>query len=256
LSAWHFIIPFYFGKNKFVMLKGGAPIGRKIYYLQRTIDSILSLGKDARITIFTCDAQSKEQALLVHPSVQMIDCPAKHLPLQTVTRFQAWFREYGANDDIVAFTEDDQVLYLADSVKKDIQDATERVVFSPHRWSRQFFFFRAKGRPMFRLNGCRGLLDNFDAEMKGREFQFNHRYRAQTNKGLAYAACWFMKGLLFKAIDFARTDDKVELESASYIIYKSGIPVIKLSADAQQAFSDFLADHLSGYDYNRRLFKL
>ena len=191
----------------------------------------------------------------MHPTVQRLDCPPKHLPLETVANFQSWFRAHGSDDDIVAFNEDDQILYLADSVKDDMQNTTERVIFSPHRWARQFLWFRRKGRPVLYLHGHRGVLDNIDKNMRGAEFQFNHRYVAQTNKNAAYAACWFMKGSLFRAIDLTVPVDCVELESASYAVFESGIPILKLSLDEQQPMSNFIVDHLSGYDYNRRLIK-
>ena len=170
--------------------------------------------------------------------------------------FQKWFTVYGSDSDIVAFNEDDQILYLADTVIEDIQNTEEeRVVFSPHRWARQFLFFRRKGRPVGYLQGKRGLLDNVDPEPKGDTFQFNHTYLAQTNKISAYAACWFMKGSLFRSLDLSLSAAEVELESPSYVVFGSGVPVLKLRIDGQQPLSAFMVDHLPGYDYNRRLVK-
>jgi len=173
----------------------------------------------------------------------------------TVRDFQLWFSAHGSDDDIVAFNEDDQILYLADSVKEDIHHTTERVIFPPRRWSRQFLYLRRKGRPVFYLCGHRGVLDNIDKKATGAEFRFNHKYLAQSNKNAAYAACWFMKGSIFRTLDLTVPAEKVELESASYVVYESGIPILKLLIDDRQPLSSFIVDHLSGYDYNRRLIK-
>jgi len=254
--TWHFIIPFFYGENQFVLVKGGAPVKRKILYLTQTVMGIQRLGVDHRITVFVCDEQSRDRALEVWPIVTMLDSPPKHLPLETVLSFQKWFNAHGSDADIVAFNEDDQILYLADTVIEDIQNThEERVVFSPHRWARQFFFFRRKGRPVFYLKGKRGLLDNVDPEPSGATFQFNHTYLAQTDRSFAYAACWFMKGSLFRSLDLSLPSAEVELESPSYVVFGNGVRVLKLRIDGQQPLSAFMADHLSGYDYNRRLVK-
>jgi hypothetical protein len=255
MARWHFIIPFYFGKNMYVLRKGGAPVSRKLSYLSQTVASVQRLGVDSQITIFVCDEPSRQQALTVHPEVERIDCHPEHLPLEAVKNYQTLFNTQISDNDIIGFTEDDQILYLADSVKKDILSTTERVIFSPHRWARLFFFFRRKGRPLFRLNGHRGILDNIDEQATGKEFQFNHRYAAQPNRNAAYAACWFMKGSIFRTLDFHVPEEKVALESPSFAVFESGIPVLKLILDGRQQPSLFLVDHLSGYDYNRRLIK-
>lgn len=255
MPAWHFIIPFYFGRNEHVLVKGGAPVRRKMSYLTQTIASIQRLGVDSRITVCVCNELSRQRALTVHPTVKEIDCLPLHLPLETVKNFQLWFSSHGSDDDIVAFNEDDQVLHVADSVKQDIVNTTQRVVFSPHRWARQFLWFRRKGRPVFSLNGHRGVLDNVDMHMTGNVYQFNRRYIAQAGRNPAYAACWFTKGSVFRAIDLTVPADNVELESASYTVFDSGVPVLKLSPDGRQTLSDFMADHLSGYDYNKRLIR-
>lgn len=253
MKLWHFIIPFFYGENQFVLIKGGAPVRRKVAYLRQTVASLQRLGVHSRITIFVCNEPSRQRALEVHSRVELIDCHPKHLPLETVKRYQTWFTAYGSQDDIVAFNEDDQILHMADSVRDDIENAPERVVFSPHRWSRQFLYFRRKSRPVYYLHGHRGLLDNIGNESGAAEFCFNHRYRVQPNRHAAYAASWFMKGSFFCTLDLETP--LVELESASYVVFDSGIPVLKLDPDGDQSLSDFIVDHLSGYDYNKRLIK-
>jgi hypothetical protein len=255
MSVWHFIIPFYFGENKFVLVKGGAPVSRKLEYLRRTIDSITQLGIGSSITVFVCDEPSQERALKIHPTVQRIDCQANHLPLEAVRTFQRWFASSGTDGDIVGFNEDDQIVHMADPVKLDIQHALERVVFSPHRWSKQFLLFRRKGRPVYYLNGQRGLLDNVDTKPNGAEFHLNHRYRVQRTCHAAYAACWFMRGSVFRNLNFDVPSKDIELESPSYAVFDSGIPVLKLAINHNQQLSDFIVNHLSGYDYNKRLLK-
>ena len=256
MSVWHFIIPFFYGENKFVLAKGGAPVRRKLSYLRQTLASIDRLPVRSRITLFVCNEVSEQRARGVHPLVRRLDCAPVHLPLETVKAFQSQYRAQEPGDDIVVFTEDDQILTMADSVKDDIQDTTERVVFSPHRWARQFLYFRRKRRPVYYLNGRRGLLDNTDTAPDGPELRFNHRYVVQSNRHAAYAACWCMRCSQFRTLDLDSVPmDEVQLESASYIVFESGIPVVKLRIDENQSPSLFIVDHLSGYDYNKRLIK-
>jgi len=253
---WHFIIPFYFGKNRHVVKKGGAPLDRKIDYLKQTITSINNLKVNSQITIFVCDEASNEQALKVHHKVQLINCHPKHLPIETVKTFQKWFIENGTDNDIVAFNEDDQVLYLSNKVIADIENAKDKVVFSPHRWAKLLFFFRIKKRPLFKFNGSWGILDNINKSLTGKDFTYNYDYKTQDNRNSAYAACWMTKGNVFKTIDFNVPEELIELESPSFAVFDSGIPVLKLVNNKNQPLAHFLVDHLSGYDYNRRIIKL
>ena len=253
MITWHFIIPFYFGRNAFVLPKGGAPVSRKLPYLKRTITSIQRLAPHSRITIFVCDDASRRRALEVHSSIEILSCHPRHLPLETVKHYQARFRQQGSDQDIVVFNEDDQILYLSESVMDDIKAESGKYVFSPHRWSRQFLFFRRKGRPVYTLDGRRGLLDNIDRQPSGPELHFHHRYQVQKSRHAAYAACWFMSGHVFRNLDLGVPAEKIELESASYAVFDSGLPVLKLRTD--EKLSHFLVDHLSGYDYNKRLIK-
>lgn len=255
MATWHFIIPFYFGKNTFVFKKGGAPVDQKIKYLSSTLESIRKLEVDQRITIFVCNEVSRQQALTLHSEVKMLDCHPHHLPIEAVKFFQKQSEANIPDDDIIAFNEDDQILYLADSVKNDILNTTEKVVFSPHRWARMFYFFRRKKRPILHLKGVKGILDNFDKKPQGQIFQFNHKYVAQANRDLAYAACWFMKASLFRSLDFNVPVEKIMLESPSFAVFESGLPLLKFAVDNNENIADFLVDHLSGYDYNRRVIK-
>lgn len=256
MGKWHFIIPFFYGKNRHVVKKGGAPLDRKIDYLTQTVTSIKGLRVNAELTIFVCDESSKVQALKVHNKVQIIDCHPKHLPIETVKTFQKWFIENGSEQDIVTFNEDDQVLYLSDKIIADIENTSEKVIFSPHRWAKLLFFFRIKKRPLFKLNGSWGILDNINKTLTGKDFTYNYDYKTQDNRNSAYAACWMTKGFVFKTIDFNVSEGLIELESPSFAVFDSGIPVIKLVNNNTQTLAHFMVDHLSGYDYNRRIIKL
>jgi hypothetical protein len=253
---WHFIIPFYYGKNRHVVKKGGAPLDRKIDYLKQTINAINGLGVNSQISIYVCDDASNEQALLVHNKVKKIDCHPRHLPIETVKTFQQWFIENGNDKDIVTFNEDDQVLYLSEKVIADIENTNDKVVFSPHRWSKLLFFFRIKKRPVFKFNGSWGILDNINKNLTGIDFSYNYNYKTQDNRNAAYAACWMTKGNVFKGVDFNVSEELIELESPSFAIFDSGIPVLKFANNTTQPLSHFLVDHLSGYDYNRRIIKI
>lgn len=255
MANWHFIIPFYYGKNVHVIKKGGAPVARKIDYLTQTLNSIQHLGVNSKTTIFVCDDASYEQAIKVHEHVQKINCPSMHLPIETVKHFQKWFNENGSDNDIVAFNEDDQIIYLSKEAKADIENTTDKVIFTPHRWAKLLFFFRIKRRPLYKLNGVWGILDNINKKLKGTDFQYNYAYKTQDSRQCAYAACWMVKGNIFKEIDFNVKPELVELESPSYAVFDSGIPILKSVFAKNTPLSHFMVDHLSGYDYNRRLIK-
>ena len=118
-----------------------------------------------------------------------------------------------------------------------------------------FFFFRRKQRPVLYLNNVKGILDNYDKTPCGKIFQFNHKYIAQADRFVAYAACWFMKASLFNTLDFDVPVEKIILESPSFAVFESDVHVLKFAHDNKENAADFLVDHLSGYDYNRRLIK-
>ena len=252
MVTWNFIIPFFYGKNKYVDKKGGAPLQRKMEYLTQTLKSIKELPIDSKVTVFVCNRISQEKALTLLPDVQLLNCHPEHLPIEAVRFFQQ--QNDFLNDDIICFNEDDQIIHMSDSVRQDIL-ASQEVIFSPHRWARTFYFFRKKKRPLFHLNRRRGILDNFDKNPWGKKFYFNHTYVAQTEKAFAYAASWFMKGSLFRKMNFDIHAENIVLESPSYAVFESGIPLLKLAEEPQGNFSNFIVDHLSGYDYNRRLIK-
>jgi len=118
MNVWHCIIPFYYGENEYVLVKGGAPVRRKVSYLSQTVASIQRLPVRSRITVFVCNEASEQRALEVHPAVRQIDCPPGHLPLvgnllQCVVRcldiVQRYQREFSGNsprEDFLHFTRD------------------------------------------------------------------------------------------------------------------------------------------------------
>ena len=256
MLKWHFIVPFYFGKNNYVVKKGGAPVLKKKSYLQKTIDSIKKLSSDVDITIYVCDENGYNEASTVHDNISRIDCHPRQLPIESVKVFQSWFKKRGSDTDIVVYNEDDQIIHLSENVKNDILNVKDRVVFSPHRWAKLFFLFRIKHRPLFKLHGKLGVLDNFDKSCDGKLYQYNCFYQAQTKRDAAYAANWYMKGDIFKSLDFNVPVEDIELESPSFQVYHTGIPVLKLANNKENNLADFIVDHLSGYDYNRRFISL
>lgn len=84
MSVWHFTIPFYFGKNRFVAKKGGAPVERKVDYLKQTLVSIKRLPVNSQVTIYVCDQISYDKAMSVHPNVKLLDSHPLHLPLESI----------------------------------------------------------------------------------------------------------------------------------------------------------------------------
>jgi hypothetical protein len=253
---WHFIIPFFYGKNRYVTRRGGAPVDKKLDYLSRTVMSIRALRSDADIAISTQDAMSTEKAALVVPGVVRIEVPAApQLPYRSLIAWQRDRVTHFAPDDIVAFTEDDQILGIDRTVVDDILDNKDDIIFSPHRWSRLFLFLRIRHRPLYRHLHRWGVLENVNRKNPpAATHRFRHVYATQPNKFDAYAAYWFMRASTFLKIPISETPPGINLESSSFAVFESGFPVLKLSLADGENPGSFIADHLSGYDYNRRIF--
>jgi hypothetical protein len=255
MPHWHFIIPFFLGKNAFVHPKGGAPPSRKINYLTKTTDSVVRHFPDIYrddIHIFVCDDVSEAAARDLSFGVHRLHCPPQELPYRTLCEAAALNI---SADDVLCFTEDDQVFYLADTVRKDIEDCKEDLVFSPHRWARTLLGLRTRKRPRMKLNGVNGVLDNIEIKSATpRTRRFRHTYDVQDTRNGAYAACWAMKFSGFRKIDLElRQPPGLWLELPSFLVYEQ-IPVLKLSIRAGEDPAAFIVDHLSGYDYNKRVF--
>jgi hypothetical protein len=225
---WHVVIPFFFGRSTAASRKGGAPLVRKRDYLARTVDALHRRLARCTIRVYVCNEQSMEIAREVCPDVQMLTCKPHELPLASVQAFGRYAQ--GAtdvrDDDLFLFNEDDQIIHADDSVLDDIVSTRQPIIFSPHRWSRLMWLFRIKKRPVCSLLGVRGVLDNYD----------KNRSRRRTLK-------------LGRCYDIQEN----ALEAASFIAFESGIPLVKPSITLQQPVELFVVDHLSGYDYNRKI---
>jgi hypothetical protein len=70
--------------------------------------------------------------------------------------------------------------------------------------------------------------------------------------------CWASHVSALQALTFTDPKNptpKITLESGSFILFDSPEkPVLKLDIAAGEKPIDFLVDHLSGYDYCRRIF--
>lgn len=253
-TGWHFVIPFHYGRSMAAGKKGGAPLKKKVEYLKRTINSIQARFHDPRIHLFVCNDQSGQLAASIFPAVEMVDCNPRHLPYQSVVAFTTKYASGINPEDFVVFTEDDQELHVSDSVLDDITQCREDVIFSPHRWARLLLFFRTKKRLPYRLHGQKGVLDNYKTERVGRRtWKAGHTYDVQENRLEAYAACWFARASALLRVDTA-VEEAICLETASYVVFDSRLPVLKLSLSSGEKASDFVVNHLSGYDYNKRIF--
>ncbi len=253
IKKWHFIIPFFYGQNLHVNRKGGAPKNKKIEYLRSTLESLVKHFPDPDIHLFVRDDASKEMASIFPFLVHRLECPPKELPyrmLLEVSKFKYNFK----NEDILMFTEDDHILYMADTVKEDIEDAGKDLIFSPHRWSKLFMKFRIKGRPQYILNDVNGVLDNIDVKSQTPQIiPFRHKWEIQDTRNGAYAACWAMRFSTFKKIDLSlKSPPDAWLELGSYAVFDK-YPVLKLSLKDNENPGSFIVDHLSGYDYNKRI---
>ena len=254
---FHIVIPFYYGRSTAAGKKFGAPPARKEQYLRATIAALQKRFSNPAIHVMVCNAQSESIARTLWSDITLIDCAPSALPLAGISHFKEHIAPGLPCDDFFMFNEDDQVLYLSQSVLDDIVAGTAPCIFSPHRWSRLFLFFRIKRRPIYKLNAVRGVIDNYNRRRSQRRtIRLGHVWDVQENRLEAYAACWITRIGNLKAIDSTVPSTPVCLEQASYAAFESGIPVAKLSIDHGEAFGDCIVDHLSGYDYNKRvLFK-
>jgi len=246
------IIPFYYGKNKFINKKGGAPVDKKVLYLQKTIQSLTKCFRNLRIQIFTADDISTQIASKIHNNITQIPVAAVQLPVQSVIHAKEFIKS--GQFDFVYFTEDDQILYLEDSVKDDLFKSPKKFVFSPHRWAKLFLGFLGRRKYYsYVLNKKRGFLDNFDFQhIASQQYRRNHVYDKQDSRFWAYAAAWFIHSEQLLNLIPKINGEKSVLETASYFLFDLGVPVLKLSVKSNENPSLFIVDHLSGYDYHRR----
>jgi hypothetical protein len=188
----------------------------------------------------------------------MIECEARHLPFECIMQIMNDEGRSWRENDIVLFNEDDQVLYMRDSVRADIELQGNTCFFSPHRWSRNFLgLFEKHGRCPFKFGRVQGMLENSRPSAESlQEISFNHHYRIQRREVDAYAACWAAHASLVRSLPLesiaAKTPHKI-LELASFALIQSGMTVLKLNLDKEDP-AGFLADHLSGHDYFRRMY--
>jgi hypothetical protein len=257
-TMWHCIIPFFYGENQFVARKGGSPVRKKIAYLRATIDSIYRVLNSPVVHVFVCNSQTRTiLGKMDRIEIHQIECHPRELPYRTVEYAAQTLSHKCDPRDVVLFTEDDQVLNIAPSVLQDIQEHGDCHIFSPHRWTRAFLWSGRKRGVPFLHNGKKGAIDNYDTE--GRDlsvFAWNHHYREERGWGSAYAACWAFHAGSLQRIDYAVAQADIVLESGSSALFGKGYPCLKLDLPARENPSDFLAEHLSGYDFNKRVIYL
>lgn len=255
-SRWHFVIPFFYGVNRFVTGRGGAPVDRKVSFLTQTVASITNRFSNPDITIMVCDTVSAEKARLVTGQVVSILCPPQHLPFATVKFTAEKLCSNWPLDDIVVFNEDDQILTMSDSVQLDIERYGGSYFFTPHRWIQNGGGRRYRNAPKFVYNSKPGIIDNVYREQPGKKCELGCHYRIHTDRLAAYAACWATYGKTLQHIDFSgyTTDPtRICLETASFILLETGIPVVKPDITIESP-AIFMVDHLSGYFYFKRRF--
>jgi hypothetical protein len=251
--GWHFIIPFYYGVNRDTSPFAGAPLGNKIEYLRLTLESLVSQVKDPDVHVFVRDDPSEKIAKVFPLAVHRLECPPKELPyrmLLEVAKFKYDFRR----DDILCFTEDDQILQMGDSVKSEIEDTHKDYVFVPHRWSKLFLGFRTAGRFRFDRGKEKGVLENVCSKSpQPRVISLTHKWDIQDTLDGAYAGFWAMRYSTFRKIDLSLKEYPDQwLLMGSYAVFEK-FPVLKLSLRSGEDPSAFLVNHLSGYDRNRRI---
>lgn len=256
--VWHIIIPFYFGTNWWVTRKGGTPKRKKIAYLKRTIDSLTACIENPDIIIAVCNAKSGEMARTVFPNVKQIECPSKHL---TYAPIIAAVREWGVSwpdSDIIMYNEDDQELSMSPTVAEDIENQGNRFIFAPHRWERTYWLREIlQPHPLYHsYKKKRGIINNanFDQPDETRHL-FNHSYTEQKSWGTAFAACWAMHMGVLRNLDLFVPKEKIALETSTQVVFSSKYPSLKLTLPVND-FTQFTVNHLSGYDFYRRIIYL
>jgi hypothetical protein len=255
---WHVVIPFYFGTNYWVTRKGGSPVRKKISYLRRTLESLDQCIPGAEIIVAVCNARSAEIAGRIHPDVRMVECPSKHLAYAAVVAASANWGSDWPDTDIVMYNEDDQILAMDADVKKDIEAQGDRFVFAPHRWE-QTFWLRELYKPhrtYHSLDNRKGIINNVPENgAVGQQHCFNRSYTEQSSWGTAFAACWAMHAGVLRRLDLSVPFDTIALETSTQIAFTKEFPSLKLTIP-EEPFGSFAVNHLSGYDFHRRVIYL
>jgi hypothetical protein len=256
--TWHIIIPFYFGTNRWVTRRGGSPKRKKISYLKKTIDSINACIENPDIIIGVCNVKSAEMARSVFPNVKQIECRSKHLAYAIIG---AAVKEWGVSwpdGDVIMYNEDDQELYMNKSVARDIEKHGNRFVFAPHRWERAYWLreiLKPHSKYCFFKNK-RGIINNVDENQCNEiTHSFNNLYSEQHTWGTAFAACWAMHMKVLRDLDLSVPTEEIALETSTQIVFQKKYPSLK-RALSEGNFTDFMVNHLSGYDYYRRIIYL
>lgn len=259
-QQWHFAIPFFYGVNNYVTGRGGAPVNNKIAYLSKTIDAILARIPSAEIIVTVCNRASEEAALSMSGSFNVIpiDSPPLHLPYNTVKFVTQKLSKKWTENDIFAFNEDDQILYLSDAIKNDIEQHGSCYFFTPHRWIKGGGGRKFRKAPRYQQGTNKGIIDNVYAGSVGTPVHLNNAYRTQRTRLSAYAACWATHCSSLQRLDFTPYDTNPEticLETASFLLLDTALPILKTDL-AIESPESFLVDHLSGQDYFLRRFSL
>jgi hypothetical protein len=252
---WHIIIPFYFGTNYWVTRKGGSPVRKKTSYLKRTLQALDRCIAGSDIIIAVCNERSAEVAGRIHSVVKMVDCPPKHLAYAAVVAAAGEWGKHWPETDIVMYNEDDQILSMEEGVKQDVEAHGNRFVFAPHRWE-QTFWLRELYKPhrtYHFLNSKKGIINNVPENgATGPRHRFNHSYTEQDSWGTAFAACWAMHASVLRRLDLCVPYNKIALETSTQIAFTKEFASLKLTIP-KESFGNFAVDHLSGYDFYRRI---
>lgn len=253
---WHFVIPFFYGENRFVTGRGGAPVDRKISFLKQTVASITGRFRNPDIKIMVCDALSAEKAHIVTGQVQLLSCPPNHLPYATVKHAAEELCSKWPPHDIIVFNEDDQEVTISEKVHMDIEQHGGYYFFSPHRWVRKGGGRRCRKAIKFTFNSIPGIIDNVYNDHPGIPCNLGCHYRIHNDRLAAYAACWATHCKTLPAIDFkkySKDPSRICLETASFLLLETGIQVLKPDL-AFESPDGFMVNHLSGYFYFKRRF--
>jgi len=256
--VWHIIIPFYFGINRWVTRRGGSPKRKKNSYLKRTIDSLLACVPNPDIVIGVCNEKSADMARKVFPNVKQIECPSKHLAYAIIIEALKKWGVSWPDHDIIMYNEDDQELSMDPSTARDVEAHGDRFIFAPHRWERTYWL-REIMKPHARYSFWqkkRGIINNVDENQRDEiKHDFNHSYTEQQAWGSAFAACWATRMGVLRDLDLSVPAEEIALETSTQVVFQKKYPSLKLTL-SKENFTDFMVNHLSAYDYFRRVIYL
>ena len=111
-------------------------------------------------------------------------------------------------------------------------------------------------RTIFLLAKKARIINNVDENQRDEiKHDFNHSYTEQQAWGSAFAACWATRMGVLRDLDLSVPAEEIALETSTQVVFQKKYPSLKLTL-SKENFTDFMVNHLSAYDYFRRVIYL